>query len=199
MAPSIRIWIPPQSLIRKLPLASYCSPSNRLKTTIKKLTNLITWTTALSNSVKLWATPCMATRDRWVMVESSDKTWSTGEGNGKPLQHSSLENPMNSMKRQKDRTLKDELPRSVGAQYATGDQWRNNSIKNEETEPKQKQHPVVDITGDGSKFWCCKEQYCMGTLKHESRQIGSGQTGDGKSEHRHFGNKQTKMDLNGWI
>ena len=112
MAPSIRIWIPPQSLIRKLPLASYCSPSNRLKTTIKKLTNLITWTTALSNSVKLWATPCMATRDRWVMVESSDKTWSTGEGNGKPLQHSSLENPMNSMKRQKGRTLKDELPSS---------------------------------------------------------------------------------------
>ena len=71
------------------------------------------------------------------MVESSDKTWSTGEGNGKPLQFSCLENPMNSMKRQKDRMLKDKLPRSVGAQYATGDQWRNNSRKNEETEPKQ--------------------------------------------------------------
>ena len=85
------------------------------------------------------------------MVESSDKTWSTGEGNGKPLQYSFLENPMNSMKRQKDRTLKDELPRSVGAQYATGDQWRNNSRKNEEMEPKQKKHPVVDVTGDGSK------------------------------------------------
>ena len=85
------------------------------------------------------------------MVESSDKTWSTGEGNGKPLQNSCLENPMNSMKRQKDRTLKDELPRSVGAQYATGDQWRNNSRKNEETEPKQKQHTVVDVTGDRSK------------------------------------------------
>ena len=84
------------------------------------------------------------------MVESSNKTWSTGEGNGKPLQYSSLENPTNSMKRQKDRTLKDELPRSVGAQYATGDQWRNNSRKNEEAEPKQKQHPVVDVTGDGS-------------------------------------------------
>ena len=81
------------------------------------------------------------------MVESSDKTWSTGEGNGKPLQYSCLENPMNSMKRQKDRTLKDELPRSVGAKYTTGDQWRNNSRKNEETEPKQKQHPVVDFTG----------------------------------------------------
>ena len=74
--------------------------------------------------------------------------WSTGEGDGKPLQYSCLENPMNSMKRQKDRTLKDELPRSVGAQYATGDQWRNNSRKNEDTEPKQKQHPVVDVTGD---------------------------------------------------
>ena len=85
------------------------------------------------------------------MVEGSDKMWSTGEGNGKPLQYSCLENPMNSMKRQKDRTLKDELPRLVGAQYATGDQWRNNSRKNEEMEPKQKQRPVVDVTGDRSK------------------------------------------------
>ena len=86
------------------------------------------------------------------MVESSDKTWSTGEVNGKPFQYSCLEIPMNSMKRQKDRTLKDELPRLVGAQYATGDQWRNNSRKNGETEPKQKQHLVVDVTGDGSKI-----------------------------------------------
>ena len=85
------------------------------------------------------------------MVESSDKTPSTGQGNGKALQYSCLENPMNSMKRQKDRTLKDEPPRSVGAQYATGDQWRNNSRKNEEMEPKQKQHPIVDVTGNGSK------------------------------------------------
>ena len=75
----------------------------------------------------------------------------TREGTGKPFQFSCLENSMNSMKRQKDRTLKDELPRSVGAQYATGDQWRTNSRKNEGTEPKQKQHPVVDVTGDGSK------------------------------------------------
>ena len=104
-----------------------------------------------------------ATQDRWVMVESSDKTWFTGEGNSKPLQYSCLENPMNNMERQKDRTLKDELPRSVGAQYVTGDQWRNNSRKNEEMEPKQKQHPVVDVTGDGSKVHCCKEQYCIGT------------------------------------
>ena len=82
--------------------------------------------------------PCVATQDGWVMVESSDKTWLTGKGNGKPLQYSCLENSMNSMKRQKDRTLKDGLPRSGGAQYTTGDQWRNNFRKNEETEPKQK-------------------------------------------------------------
>ena len=85
------------------------------------------------------------------MVERSDRIWSTGEGNGKPLQYSYLENPMNRMKRQKDRTLKDELPRLIGAQYATGDQWRNNSRKNEGMESKQKQHPVVDGTGDRSK------------------------------------------------
>ena len=92
------------------------------------------------------------------MVESSDKTWSTGEGNGKQLRYSCLENPMNSMKRQKDMTLKDELPRSVGAQYATGEKWRNNSRKNEKTEPKQKQYPAVDVTGDGNKVQYCKEQ-----------------------------------------
>ena len=88
--------------------------------------------------------------------------WSTGEGNGKPLQYC-LENPMNNMKRQKDRRLKDEFPRSVGAQCATGDQWRNNSRKNEGMEPKQKQYPVVDGTGDRSKVRCYKEPYCIGT------------------------------------
>ena len=82
--------------------------------------------------------------------------WSTGEGSVKPLQYSCLENPMNSMKMQKDRILKEELPRSVGAEYATRDQWRNNSRKNEGMEPKQKQHPVVDVTGDGSKVRCYK-------------------------------------------
>ena len=92
-----------------------------------------------------------ATQDRWVMVESANKMWFTGEGNGKPLQYSCLGNPMNSMKRQIDRTLKDELPRSVGAQYATGEEWRNNSRKNEEMEPKQKQHSIMDVTADGSK------------------------------------------------
>ena len=107
--------------------------------------------------------PCRATQDRLVMVESSDKMWSTGDGNGKPLQYSCLENPMNSMKRQKDQTLKDELPRLVGAQYATGDQWRNNSIKNEDTEPKEKQYPVVNVNGVVCKVRCCKKQYCIGT------------------------------------
>ena len=95
--------------------------------------------------------PSSATQDGWVTVERSDKMWSTGEGNGRSLQYSCLENPMNSMKRQKDRTLKDELPRLVGAQYATGDQWRNNSRKNEGMKPKQKQLPVVNVTGDRSK------------------------------------------------
>ena len=85
------------------------------------------------------------------MVDSSDKMWSTGEGNSKPLQYSCLENPVNRMKRQKYRTMKDELTRSVGAQYATGEEWRNNFRKNENMEPKQKQYPAVDVTGDVSK------------------------------------------------
>ena len=92
----------------------------------------------------------MNIKDYWTAPE-------TGEGNGKPLQYSCLENPMNSMKRQKDMTLKDELPRLVGAQYATGDQWRNNSRQNEEMEPKQKQSTIVDVTADGSKVLCCNE------------------------------------------
>ena len=116
--------------------------------------------------------PNKATQDGWIVVESSDKMWSTGVGNGKPLQYSSLENPISNMKRQKDRTLKDELPRSVGAQYATVEQWRNNYRKNEKTEPKQKQHPVVDVTGDGSKVQCCKEQYCIGNWNVRSLNLG---------------------------
>ena len=88
---------------------------------------------------------------------------STGEGNGKPLQYSCLEKPMNSMKRQNDRMLKEKLPRSVDAQYATGEEWRNNSRKNEGMETKQKQYPVVDVTGDSSNVRCCKEKYCIGT------------------------------------
>ena len=115
----------------------------------------------------------------------------TGEGSGTPLQYPCLENPMNSMKRQEYRTLKEELLRSVSAQYATGDQWRNNSRKNEGMEPKQKQQPVVDVTGDRSKF------YLFTAILHrnleyqvrESRQIGCGQTRDGKGEHRHSRNQ----------
>ena len=107
--------------------------------------------------------PCGAIQDERVMVERSDRMWSTGEGKGKPLQYSCLENPMNSVKRQNDRILKGELPGSVGAQYTTGDQWRNNSRKNEGMEPKQKQYSAVDVTGDRSKVRCCKEQYCIGT------------------------------------
>ena len=107
--------------------------------------------------------PCGATQDGQVMMERSDRMWSTGEGKGKPLQYSCLENLMNSMKRQNDRILKEELPRSVSAQYATGDQWRNNSRKNEGMEPKQKEYPAVDVTGDRSKIRCYKEQYSIGT------------------------------------
>ena len=89
--------------------------------------------------------------------------WSAGERNGKPFQYSCLENPINSIKGQDDRLLKEEHSRSVGAQYATKDQWRNNSRKNEGMEAKQKQYSVVDVTGDRSKVQCCKEQYCIGT------------------------------------
>ena len=106
--------------------------------------------TALSNSMKL-SHARGATEDGQVMVERSDRMWSTGEGNGKPLRYSCLENPMNSMKRQNDRILKVKLPRSVGAQYATGGLWGNNSRKNEGLEPKQKEYPAVDVSGDRSK------------------------------------------------
>ncbi|XDA75541.1 hypothetical protein R6Z07F_005705 [Ovis aries] len=110
-----------------------------------------TRTTALSNSVKPSHT-YGATQDGWVMVERPDRMWSTGEGSSKPLQYSCLENPMNTMKRQSARIPKEELRRSLDAQYATGDQWRNNSRKNEGMEPKQKQYPVVDVTGNRSKI-----------------------------------------------
>ena len=109
-----------------------------------------TRTIALSNSVKL-SHARGATQDGQVMVERSDRMWSTGEGNGKPLQYSCLENPMNSKKRQNDRIPKEELPRSLGAQYATGDQRRNNSRKSEGMEPEQKQYAAVDVTGDRTK------------------------------------------------
>ena len=116
--------------------------------------------------------PCGTTQDGRVMVERSDKIWSTGEGNGKPLQYSCLKNPMNSMKRQNDRILKEELPRSLGARYATGDQWRNNSRKKEVMEPKQKQYPAVNVTGDRSKVRCGKEQYFIGIWNVRSMNQG---------------------------
>ena len=100
--------------------------------------------------------PCRATQDGRVMVESSDKMWSTEEGNGKPFQHSCLKNPMNSMKRQKDMTLEDELPKLVGVQYATGEEQGNSSRKNEKTEPKQKLCSVVDVSRGESEVQCCK-------------------------------------------
>ena len=109
-----------------------------------------TRTTALSNSMK-HSHARGATQDGRVMVERSDRMQSTGQGNGKPLQYSCLENPRNNMKRKNDRILKEQLPRSVGAQYATGDQWRNNFRKNEGIESKQKQYPAVDVTGDRIK------------------------------------------------
>ena len=98
--------------------------------------------------------------------------WSTGEGNGKLLRYSCLQNPMNSMKRQKDKTLKEELPRSVGTQYATGDQWRNNLRKREGIEQKQKQYSVVDMIGDRSKVQCYKQRYCIGTWNVRSMNQG---------------------------
>ena len=134
---------------------------------------------------------CRVSKDRQVMVESSDKMWLTGEGKGKPLQYSCLENPMNIMKRQRQDT-EEELPRLVGVQYATGDQWRNNLRKNEEMESKQKQHPVVDVTGDGVKSNAVKSKTAQepGNIRSmKLRQIRSSQTGDGKSEHQHFRNQ----------
>ena len=107
-----------------------------------------------------------------VIGKSPAKMWFTGGGNCNPLQHSCLENPRDSMKRQKCMTLKDKLPWPVSAQHATGEEWRNNSRKNEETEPKQKQCSVVDVIGDGSKVQCCKEQYCIGTWNVRSMNQG---------------------------
>ena len=105
-------------------------------------------------------------------MERSDRMWATGEENGKPLQYSCLENPMNSMKRQNDKILKEELPKSVDAQNTTGGQWRNNPRKNEGMEPKQKQYTAVNVTEDRSKVPCCKEQYCIGTWNVRSMNQG---------------------------
>ena len=133
---------------------------------------------------------------------TTDRMWSTGEGNGKPLEYSCLENPENSMKRQNDRILKEELPRSVGSQYATGDQWRNNSRKNEGMDPNKNNTQlwmwlVIEARSD-----CSLRAILQRNLEcqvDESRQIGSGQAGYGKSECRHSRNQQTQVDWNGWI
>ena len=122
--------------------------------------------------MQLEASPCGATQDGQIMVESSSKTWSTGKGKGKSLQYSCLENPMYSIKRQKDRTLKDELPRLVGAQYVTGEEWRNNLRKNEEMEPKSKQRPAMDMTGHVNKVQDNKEQYYIRTQSVRSMNQG---------------------------
>ena len=129
-------------------------------------------------------------------MERSDRMWSTGEGNGKPLQSSCLKN---SMKRQIDRILK-EHPRSIGIQYATADQWRNDSRKNEGMEPKQKQYPAVGVTGDRSKVRCCKEQYCIGTWNVRPMNQGKLEVVKqemARGEHQHSRNQRTKMDWNG--
>ena len=133
---------------------------------------MITWITALCNSMKLWAMLCRFTQDGWVMVESYDKTWSTGQGNGKPLQYSCLENPMKVWKGKKYDTKR--WTPQVG-RYSIcywRSYWINSSRKNEETEPKQKQHPVVDVTDDGGKVRCYKEQYCIGTWNVRSMNQG---------------------------
>ena len=115
---------------------------------------------------------CRGTQDRQIMVESSDKTWSTGEGNGKSLKYSCFKNPMNSMKRQNDMILEDEPTRSVDVQYATGEEQRNGSRRNEEAELKWKRSPVVDVSGGESQVQCCKEQYCIGTWNVRSMNQG---------------------------
>ena len=130
------------------------------------------WITALCKSIKLWVVPYRITQDVSVMVEDSDKMWSTAEGNGKPLQYSCLKKTMNSMKRQKDMIPEDEPLRSVGVQYATGEEQRNSSRKTKEARPKQKWHPAVDVSGGESKVQCYKEQYCIGTRNVRSMNQG---------------------------
>ena len=151
--------------------------------------------------MNLWERLCRETQDGQVMVESSDKMWSTGEGNANHFSILALRTPWTVWKGKKDRTLKDKLTRSVGAQYTTGDQGRNNSRKNEETKSKQKQHPVMDITSDGSEVQCYKGQYCIGTWNVSFMNQGKLEVvkQDGKSECQHSRNQQTKVDWNGWI
>ena len=128
---------------------------------------VLSWWRGSNNSVKLWTTLCRANKDGWVIGESSDKMWSIGGGNGKPLQYTSHENPMDYIKRQNDMTLDGESPRLQGIWYATGEELRtiNSSRKNEVAEPKQKRCSVVDESGDESNIWCYKEQYCISSVQ----------------------------------
>ena len=158
----------------------------------QKTNQMITWTAALSNSMKLWTMSCRVTLLKNVVH------W---EGNDKLLQYSCFENPMNSMKRKKIWHW-NELPRSEGAYYATGEECRNSSRKSEETVPKWKQCRVVDVTGDGSKVQCCKDQHCIQIWNVRSMNQGKLQVvkeGDGKNKYQHFRNQWTKMNWNGQI
>ena len=158
---------------------------------------LALWWRGLCNSMKLWARWCRATQDGWVIVESSDKTWSTDGGNDKPLQCSCLENPMNSMKRQKYMTPEEKPPRSEDVQYAPGEEQRNSSRKNEDVGPKQKWCSAVDVSGGENKAQCCKEQYCIGTWNVRSLNQGKlAMSNNSKNEHRHLRKWCIKMDQN---
>ena len=150
--------------------------------------------------MKLWAMPCRDTQEGWSWCRVLAKRDPLGKGMANYFNILAFRTPWTVWKGQKNRTLKDKLSRLVGAPYATGDWWRNNS-KNEEMEPKQKQYPVVDMTGDGSNVQCCKEQYCIGTWNVRPMNQGKLEVvkRDGKSENQHFRNQQTKMERNGWI
>jgi len=139
--------------------------------------------------VKLWAMPCRASQNGQVVVESSDKPWSNGEGNGKPLKYSYLENPMNSMKRKKDMTLKDELLRSVGTQYASGEEQKNSSRMKRLSQSKNNAELWMWLV-IGSQVRCCKEQYCLGIWNVRCMNQGKLKVvkQDGKNEHWYFRN-----------
>ena len=168
----------------------------------RKLIKLITWTTVLSNSMKLWAMLCRATQDRWVMVESSDKIWYTGEGMANRFSILALRTSWTVWKGKKLGQWKMNFPGRYVPNMLLEISGEITPKWMKRRSQRKKQHSVVDMIGDGSKVWCCKEQYCIGTWNVRSmnlKQIGSGQTGDGKSERRHSKNQRTKMEWNGWI
>ena len=162
---------------QSLPSGSFHKPftpnhqrADRMNHSHRKWTKLTTWITAFFNSMKVWVMPM--SQPRWAGHSGAFLQNVVQEGNGKPLQHSCLENPMEQYEKEKYMTLKDKLPGLVGAQYATGEMQRNSSRKDEGAEPKQKQHPVVDMSGGESKVWCSKEQYCIGTWNVRSKNQG---------------------------